>query len=246
MSGRSMQPVTVGVGPRKQNPEINGFPSISRGLYAFCHLNRRGDFTSPCGSRVGIQEIRPLGRSRGELGRIETRSGEERGPIWWRRGAARRIALRRNAFKKQQPALGIQEYADHAGYIGRRLPWRDDARADRVEEIVGLHLPWALAIPEENAGGTIRAQTLPARLRFVVFLNVVEIVRVGEESMSGVRRRFLESKLLNDFLRAGEKHIGRLFERSEILNSVSVGQRHVRSEAKQHRGDQRQPQPGLD
>src|ERR1700740_1143708 len=175
MSRPGMQPVTVWVGPRKQNPEINGLPSISRGLHAFCHLNRRGDFTSPCRSRVGIEEIRPLGRGWGELGRIETRSREQRGPIWRRRGAAGRIALRRNAFEKQQPALGIQKYADHAGYIGRRLPWRDDARADRVEEIVGLHLPRALAIPEENAGGTIRAQTLPARLRFVVLLNVVDI-----------------------------------------------------------------------
>ena len=136
--------------------------------------------------------------------------------------------------------MGIQEYADHAGYIGRRLPRRDDARADRVEEIVRLYLPRALAIPEENRGGTIRAQTLPARLRFVVFLNVVEIVIVRKEPMSGVRRRFLESKLLNNFLRTREKHVGWLFERREILHSVSVRQHHVCNEAQQHRYNQGQ------
>src|SRR5258708_39831402 len=104
---------------------------------------------------------------------METRSREQRGPIWRRRGAAGRIALRRNAFEKQQPALGIQEYADHAGYIGRRLPWRDDTRADRVEEIVRLHLPRALAIPEENRGGAAGSQKPPPPFPFFLVLHVV-------------------------------------------------------------------------
>src|SRR5258708_24339664 len=101
---------------------------------------------------------------------METRSREQRGPIWRRGGAAGRIALRRDAFEKQQPALGIQEYADHAGYIGRRLPRRDDARADRVEEIVRLYLPRALAIPEENRGGPVPTHTPPARFSLSLFL----------------------------------------------------------------------------
>src|SRR5260370_38355015 len=118
--------------------------------------------------------------------------------------------------------------------MGGRSRWGDAARAERVEETVGRDPPRALAIPEENGGGTIRAQTLPARLRFVVFLNVVEIVIVRKEPMSGVRRRFLESKLLNNFLRTREKHVGWLFERRVILHSVSVRQHHLCNEAHQH------------
>src|SRR5260370_12036175 len=112
----------------------------------------------------------------------------------------------------------IENDRNHSRDIHWRVEGPDLSRTSRGIEAVRNHLARAFPIPENDSGGAPAGQRLPTTWRFVVGLQIFQIIIASLKRIGRIRRRRGIAQLPDDFPGAGLQNLRGIFEWHEAMN----------------------------